>query len=82
MLPHVLIVVHRFFAQTLAYPPELLPMRAAPLLVGLNLLSCVYLFFALGRLFQEHWLMRFLKALALFALVLTTEGALGLAAAS
>jgi hypothetical protein len=24
MLPHVLIVVHRFFAQTLAYPPELL----------------------------------------------------------
>ena len=59
-----------------------LPARWHPVFNGLNMLSSVYLFLALGRLFQEHWLLRILKTLALFALVLTTEGALGLAAAS
>jgi hypothetical protein len=36
MLPHVLIVVQRFFAQKLAYPPELLRLRK---IVELGLLA-------------------------------------------
>jgi len=59
-----------------------LPARWNPGFNGLNMLSCVYLFLALRRLFHEYWLLRFLKTVILFALVLTTEGALGLAAAA
>ena len=54
--------------------------RWQPALNGLATLSIVYLFLALGRLFHERWPIRLLKTLLLFALLLITELALGLAA--
>jgi hypothetical protein len=55
--------------------------RLQPIFNGLTFLSCVYLFLALGRLFHEHWVLRLVKTLTLFAIVLAAEGALALAAA-
>ncbi len=57
-----------------------LPARLNPLWYEASLLSVVYLYFALGRLFHEHWLLRLVKTTALFAIVVITELGLGFAA--
>jgi hypothetical protein len=54
--------------------------RWQPQLSALNLLSAVYLFLALRRLFPERWYLRLIRTVVLFAILLITELALGMIA--
>ncbi len=58
-----------------------LPARLNPIWNNLSVLACVYLFFALGRLFHERWYVQLAKTIALYLFVNMTELGLGYAAA-
>jgi hypothetical protein len=57
-----------------------IPAHWAPFWNNLTILSVVYLYLALRRLFHEAWYWRVLKTMTLFVFLLATEMGLGLAA--
>ncbi|HME07598.1 MAG TPA: DUF3667 domain-containing protein [Bryobacteraceae bacterium] len=80
IVDHLIAGLHFYsFWYSLAVVAGLLA-RLQPAFNYLAMLSVVYLFLALGRLFHERWLPRLIKTLGLFAMLLLTELALGLAA--
>lgn len=58
-----------------------LPARVDPVWNDLSLLSAIYLFLALRRLFHERWYVTMAKTAALYSFVFVTELSLGYAAA-
>jgi hypothetical protein len=58
-----------------------LPARVDPVWNDLTLLSAIYLFFALRRLFHERWHVTMAKTVALYSFVFITELGLGYAVA-
>jgi hypothetical protein len=56
------------------------PARWSPDWNPLSLISGVYLFLALGRLYRERWYLRLFKAMVLWVFLIATELGLGLAA--
>jgi Protein of unknown function (DUF3667) len=58
-----------------------LPARVDPVWNDLTLLSALYLFFALRRLFRERWYVTMAKTAALYSFVFVTELGLGYAVA-
>ena len=58
-----------------------LPARVDPVWNDLTLLSAIYLFFALRRLFRERWYVTMAKTAALYSFVFVTELGLGYAVA-